>query len=208
MEDLTKDDAEDDHLPVKRSKHFTGKEAAAFKAEARNSSTAKASKAKSPAKPPADRKRSAEKAFGTKISEKKASRARKAIIIDDDSDDDFEVRGLLRQHQVAVTSGLTFLWQHGPSVMQHAVLCRFIYNGILRSNARYITQTKAVVVMATCTISNHAAEVQHELVLRHLATRSPCFCQGSSVCRWLMLQWSPIMTVTWSLTWRAMTMFH
>lgn len=96
VEDLTKDD-EDDALPVKRSKHFAGKDASAAKTTRINVASS-ASKTKTSSKPAAAQKASAEKpaakkgsAEKAKPSTKKATKARKAAVIEDDSDDDFEV---------------------------------------------------------------------------------------------------------------------
>jgi septal ring-binding cell division protein DamX len=100
VEDLTQDE---ETLPVKRSKHFADKDASAPKA-ARESAASTGTKRKSPAKPAAA-KAAIEKAAAAKAAAPKATKAspaekksakpagkgRKAIVLDDDSDDDFQV---------------------------------------------------------------------------------------------------------------------
>lgn len=97
VQDLTKDDDEDEPLPVKRSKHFDNKDASAAKT-ARSSASGSTSKIKSSPKPAAAQKASAEKAAEKRTSAqkakpgaKKATKGRKAAVIEDDSDHDFEV---------------------------------------------------------------------------------------------------------------------
>ncbi len=100
VEDLTQDE---ETLPLKRSKHFADKDASAPKA-ARESAASTGTKRKSPAKPAAA-KAAIEKAAAAKAAAPKATKAspaeqksakpagkgRKAIVLDDDSDDDFQV---------------------------------------------------------------------------------------------------------------------
>ena len=100
MEDLTQDE---EILPGKRSKHFADKDVSAFKA-ARDSAASTGTKRKSPAKPAAA-KAAVEKAAAAKAAAPKAAKAspaetksakpagkgRKAIVLDDNSDDDFQV---------------------------------------------------------------------------------------------------------------------
>jgi len=104
VEDLTQDE---ETLPLKRSKHFADKDASAPKA-ARESAASTGTKRKSPAKPAAA-KAAIEKAAAAKAAAPKATKAspaekksakpagkgRKAIVLDDDSDDDFQVCLLL-----------------------------------------------------------------------------------------------------------------
>lgn len=105
VEDLTHDD---EVLPVKRSKHFVDKDASAPKA-ARESAASTGSKRKSPGKPaaavPVVQQRATATASDAKAnkgspagkkSAKAAGKGRKAVVIDDDSDDDFQVQ--LAQH--------------------------------------------------------------------------------------------------------------
>ena len=98
VEDLTHDD--DEVLLVKRSKHFADKNASAPKA-ARESAASTGSKRKSPGKPaaavPVAEKRATARASNKaspagKKSAKPAGKGRKAVVIDDDSDDDFQVQ--------------------------------------------------------------------------------------------------------------------
>ncbi len=97
---MTKDG---DALPVKRSKHFADKDTSA-KTVAKESGASTGSKLKSPAKPAAAKpvpakavkgSPAAAKATTASPADKKpgkaAGRGRKAIVIDDDSDDDFQV---------------------------------------------------------------------------------------------------------------------
>ncbi|DBA70377.1 hypothetical protein WJX79_010688 [Trebouxia sp. C0005] len=100
VEDLTQDE---ETLPVKRSKHLADKDASAPKA-ARESAASTGTKRKSPAKPAAA-KAAVEKAAAAKAATPKATKAssaekksakpagkgRKAIVLDDDSDDDFQM---------------------------------------------------------------------------------------------------------------------
>ncbi|DBB08930.1 TPA: hypothetical protein ACH3X3_007571 [Trebouxia sp. C0006] len=100
VEDLTQDE---EILPVKRSKHFADKDVSAFKA-ARESAASTGTKRKSPAKPAAA-KAAVEKAAAAKAAAPKAAKAspaekksakpagkgRKAIVLDDNSDDDFQM---------------------------------------------------------------------------------------------------------------------
>ena len=91
---------------MKRSKHFVDKDASAPKA-ARESAASTGSKRKSPVKPAAavveqratatasDAKANKASPAGKK-SAKAAGKGRKAVVLDDDSDDDFQVQ--LAQH--------------------------------------------------------------------------------------------------------------
>ncbi|DBA97121.1 TPA: hypothetical protein ACH3X1_014891 [Trebouxia sp. C0004] len=100
VEDLTQDE---ETLPVKRIKHFADKDASAPKA-ARESAASTGTKRKSPAKPAAAKaavdKAAAGKAAAPKVtkaspaekkSAKPAGKGRKAVVLDDDSDDDFQM---------------------------------------------------------------------------------------------------------------------
>lgn len=101
VEDLTKEDDDDEGaLPIKRSKHFDKKDASAKTAKSNGTNSLSKAKAspkpaaaqKAPAGKAAAKKTSAEKA---KPSAKKAPKGRKAVVIDDDSDDDFQVTRLV-----------------------------------------------------------------------------------------------------------------
>ena len=95
VEDHTNDDED---LPVKRSKHFADKNVPPRKAVGESASAG--SKRKSPAKSVAAEPSIAKAAKALPTSkkpkekaEKAAGKGRKTIVIDDDSDDDFQVRG-------------------------------------------------------------------------------------------------------------------
>ena len=93
IEDLTQDD---NALPVKRSKHFAGKDVSASKSPKAGDATI-GNKRKSPAKAEAAKPAAAKAAKASPAPPKagkpstKGGKGRKTIVLDDDSDDDFRV---------------------------------------------------------------------------------------------------------------------
>ena len=93
VEDLTQDD---DALPVKRSKHFADKDVSASKS-GKESAASTGTKRKSPSKPEAAKPATAKAAKASPAAKKadkssgKDGKGRKTIVLDDDSDDDFQV---------------------------------------------------------------------------------------------------------------------
>ena len=93
VEDLTQDE---DALPVKRSKHFAGKDVSASKTP-KAGDAANGTKRKSPAKAEVAKPATAKAAKSSPSAAKagkastKGGKGRRTIVLDDDSDDDFQV---------------------------------------------------------------------------------------------------------------------